>query len=137
MRHTPYGYRIENGIAVIDVLEAEQVKQIFSNYVSGMSLSEAAKAAGVGMVHSMVKRMITRTCYLGDSFYPPIIDEDTFRRANDELNRRAAEMNRIGRTYRKQPVPQTEFTFTPQNLHFDDPFQQAEYLYSLIESKVK
>ena len=46
MGHTPYGYRIENGAAVINDQEAECVRQIFENYISGMSLTEAAKAAG-------------------------------------------------------------------------------------------
>lgn len=72
MGHTPYGYRIENGMAVINPDEAGHVRQIFHNYIEGMSLSEAAKAAGHPMVHSMVRRMLSRECYLGDSFYPRI-----------------------------------------------------------------
>ena len=136
MGHTPYGYRIENGIAVINPDEAGHVRQIFQYYIEGMSLSGAAKAAGYPMVHSMVRRMLSRECYLGDSFYPAIIDKETFVKANAEWNRRAAEMNRIGRTRKKIPQPQTKFTMGQQNFHYDDPVQQAEYLYSLIESKV-
>lgn len=60
MGHTPYGYRIENGMAVINPDEAGHVRQIFHNYIEGMSLSEAAKAAGHPMVHSMVRRMLSR-----------------------------------------------------------------------------
>ena len=67
MGHTPYGYRIENGMAVINPDEAGHVRQIFHNYIEGMSLSEAAKAAGHPMVHSMVRRMLSRECYLGES----------------------------------------------------------------------
>ena len=57
MGHTPYGYRIENGAAVINEAEADCVRQIFDNYISGMSLTESAKAAGHPVVHSSVKRI--------------------------------------------------------------------------------
>ena len=65
MGHTPYGYRIENGAAVINEAEADCVRRIFDNYISGMSLREAAKAAGHPLVHSTVKRMLTKKYYCG------------------------------------------------------------------------
>ena len=43
MGHTPYGYRIENGIAVIDKTTANQVQQLYKNYLCGLSLANAAK----------------------------------------------------------------------------------------------
>ena len=61
MGHTPYGYRIENGAAEINEAEADCVRQIFNNYISGMSLTESAKAAGYPIVHSSVKRMLTKS----------------------------------------------------------------------------
>lgn len=137
MGHTPYGYKIENGSAVVVEKEAETVKQIFLNYLSGMSLSDAAKSAGFPIVHSMVKRMLGRKCYLGDDFYPKIIDEETFSKANAELYRRAAETHRIGKSFSKKPVIHTEFVFETQQFHYENPFQQAEYIYSLIGIKVK
>ena len=33
--HTPFGYRIENGRAVIDEEKAARVRQIFESYLSG------------------------------------------------------------------------------------------------------
>lgn len=41
-----YGYRIENGIAVIDEQEAAVIIGIFNGYLSGMSLTAAAENAG-------------------------------------------------------------------------------------------
>ena len=32
--HIPYGYKIENGVAVIDEGQAEQVRTLFSGYLS-------------------------------------------------------------------------------------------------------
>ena len=136
MGHTPYGYRIENGIAVVIETEAQCIRNIFNNYLSGMSLSESAKAAGHPLVHSTVKRMLTRSCYCGDDFYPPIVDEVTFQKAGVELKRRAVDMNRTGKTRRTVPQAQTDFTIAPPQQHFEDPYKQAEYLYTLIESKV-
>ena len=136
MGHTPYGYRIENGAAVINEAEAECVKRIFNNYISGMSLREAAKAAGHPLVHSTVKRMLTKKYYCGDDFYPAIIDISTFHTANSELKRRADNKNQTGKTRRIIPKPETEFTFSHPLTQYDDPYEQAQYLYSLIESKV-
>ena len=136
MGHTPYGYRIENGAAVINEAEAECVRRIFDNYISGMSLREAATAAGHPLVHSTVKRMLTKKYYYGDDFYPAIIDISTFHTANSELKRRADNKNQTGKTRRIMPKPETEFTFSPPLTQYDDPYEQAQYLYSLIESKV-
>ena len=58
-----YGYRIIDGIAKIDESEACAIRAIFSGYISGMSLREAAENAGKSMVHSMVKRVIRNICY--------------------------------------------------------------------------
>ena len=47
MEHIPYGYRIENGTAVIDEMAAEQVKRMFVNYLNGDSLIKAAENAAL------------------------------------------------------------------------------------------
>lgn len=75
MGHTPYGYRIENGAAVINESEAECIRQIFDNYISGMSLAESAKAAGHPVVHSSVKRILCRECYTLDDLSLCRIDD--------------------------------------------------------------
>lgn len=52
MGHTPLGYRIENGIAVIDEEAADKVRQLYKNYLSGLSLTNAAKEAGINALHA-------------------------------------------------------------------------------------
>jgi hypothetical protein len=47
MSHTPYGYRIENGNAVLDIVAAEKIKALFLAYLSGDSLATAAQKAGI------------------------------------------------------------------------------------------
>lgn len=89
MGQIPYGYRIKNGAAVIISAEAAQIRLIFQNYIAGMSLQSAARAAGHPMAHSTVRRMLQRKCYLGDAFYPAILDKETYARANAEWQHRA------------------------------------------------
>lgn len=101
MGQIPYGYRIENGAAVIVPEEAAQIRLIFQNYIAGMSLQSAARAAGHPMAHSTVRRMMQRKCYLGDAFYPAILDKETYARANAEWQHRANAMQRLGKTRRK------------------------------------
>lgn len=126
-----YGYRIENGIAVIDEQEVAVIIGIFNGYLSGMSLTAAAKNAGQPMVHSRVKNIIKRTCYAGDDFYPAIVSKQTLARANAELIRRADKHCKGNR--RKAPPIFKEFTLSVPAMQFEDPLRQAEYVYSLIE----
>lgn len=43
MSHIPYGYEVKDGKIFIVEEAADKVRQIFQNYVSGMSLTESAK----------------------------------------------------------------------------------------------
>ena len=67
MGHTPFGYRIENGTAVIDKPAATKLRQLYKNYLSGMSLSKAAAEAGIPTYHGTAKRLMETAHYLGDA----------------------------------------------------------------------
>lgn len=84
MGHTPFGYRIENGIAVIDETASKQIQQLYKSYLQGLSLETAAKEAGIVTYHGTVRRILENKRYLGDSFYPAIIDAETYRAAQQE-----------------------------------------------------
>nr|DAY69936.1 MAG TPA: integrase [Caudoviricetes sp.] len=137
MGHIPYGYRIENGMAVIDDAAALQVRKLYKNYLSGMSLVNAAKEAGLDLLHSGAKRMMRNKHYLGDSFYPAIIDKESFDAVEAELGKRSSKLGREDR-YKASPVkkPPTAFRLSDVTENYDNPIRQAEYLYSLIESEV-
>ena len=53
--HTPYGYRIENGMAVICEEEAAQIRKMYEGYLGGLSLIGAAAEVGLEMKHSAAK----------------------------------------------------------------------------------
>ena len=137
MSHIPFGYRIENGRAVIDGPTAEQVRNLFRNYLSGMALVFAASEAGIETYHATVSKMLANRRYLGDDFYPQIIDHDTFRTAQQERRKRA---KKLGRDHFVSEIPvlevPTKFEMRKATKHYDNPAEQAEYLYTLIESEI-
>lgn len=138
MGHTPFGYRIKNGKAVIDTEAAKQVKLLFQSYLSGDSFDTAAKKAGLKSFHAGIGKMLRNAHYLGDEYYPAIIDPVTFAAAEAERIKRATKLGRIREPKEKTEVVfPTVFRLNKEMQQFDDPFQQAEYAYSLIESVVQ
>lgn len=137
MGHTPYGYKIENGIAVIDDTAASKIRKRYTNYLGGLSFTTAAKAAGINVFHAGAKRIIQNTHYLGDHFYPAIIDQETFDAAGAEIQRRATKLGRNNR-YKAPEEKKAPVLFRIRDIeaYYYNPIKQAEYLYSLIESEV-
>lgn len=136
MGHTPYGYKIEGGKAVIDEDAARQVRQIFEYYLDGESLTTAASKVGLKMFHGGVSRMLKNPHYLGDDYYPAIIDRETFDKAEAERLRRAECLGRIRKLEGQEKIEiPVSFRTSRVEQKYDDPFLQAEYAYSLIESE--
>ena len=137
MDHTPYGYRIINGKAVIDEKSAGQIKILFQSYLTGDSLATAANKADIKAFHAGISRMLQNKRYLGDEYYPALIDPGTFAAAEAERIRRAEKLGRVREPkVKKEVVYPTAFRISKGTEQFDDPFQQAEYAYSLIETEV-
>ncbi|SKA92783.1 hypothetical protein SAMN05428976_1233 [Clostridium sp. USBA 49] len=137
MSHIPFGYTIQNGRAVINEEEAVKIEKIFEAYLSGLSLTEAAQKAGIKRYHTSIARMLADKRYVKDKFYPPIISKDTFEKAQLERHRRAEALGRIyeHKGNEKKYLNFRFYASMPDKL-YDDPFQQAEYAYSLIKSEV-
>ena len=49
--HTPYGYWIKNGIAVVCEEQVDQIRKIYEGYLGGLSLKNAAKEAGKSILN--------------------------------------------------------------------------------------
>ena len=137
MGHMPYGYRVENGTTVICEKEAGQIRDIYAGYLSGLGYVEAARNAGLSMAHTSVKRMLQNRHYLGDDFYPAIIDRGTFDAAEEEHLRRSAALGRdnLPKKETGHRRIQTRFKMGRCEKKLDDPYEQATYIYSLIESE--
>ena len=129
-----YGYKIVDGKAVVDEPAQKKIQLLFQHYLAGKSLSKAGREAGIHAPHGMVAKMLSNQHYLGDSFYPQIIDNYTFKKATEERRHRA---EKLGRTNLKKPTVQktvpTMFTLAKIEEYHNDPARQAEYLYSLIQ----
>ncbi len=134
MKHTPYGYDIVGGAAVINEEQAANLRKLCENYLSGMSFVQAAKEAGLEMKHSGVKRLMQNPRYLGDDFYPAILTAEIAQ---------AVEAERLGRDalykgtrYTKEAVTTvvpTRFAMKRTDPKYQDPIKQAEYAYSQIK----
>ena len=135
--HTPFGYRIENGVAVVCEEEAAQIRKLYEGYLNGLSLVVAAAAAGLTLNHTSVKRIMQNPHLLGDDFYPAIIDQETYDAFEAERKRREKALGRDKRAKRPieaRPAP-TSFRMREALSVNDDPYKQAEFIYSLIESE--
>ena len=136
--HTPFGYRIENGRAVVNEQEGEQLRQIFTGYLSGLSYIKAAQKVGLDLTHKSVKNLLQNKRYLGDDFYPAIIDKQTFDAVEVERLRRleSSPIKHFKRGAAEVRPIQTEFQLQSLSEQYSDPFQRAEYIYSQIVDKV-
>lgn len=134
--HTPFGYKIVNGKAVVDEKDSKILKKIYENYLNGKSLKNSAKDAGIDALHSSVSRMLLNKRYLGDDYYPQLIDNETYDRVVEEKKKRASALGRTDRVKPKEKVeiPQ-KFKMQKPTQKLSDPFANASYLYSLIESE--
>lgn len=138
LNNTFFGYKIVDGRAVIHEKDAGKVRLLYKGYLSGLSYIDAAKAVGLDLHASSVKMLMRNARYTGDDFYPEIIDRTTFDAAESERLRRCRLLGKKeGQRKEKaqKTVPQN-FSFRKCLKTFGDPFKQAEYIYSLIESEV-
>lgn len=136
MKNVLYGYRFENGKAVIDEDKAQNVRILFENYLSGTSLKKAAENAGIFICHASVKKMLTNRRYTGDDFYPAIIDLETYNHAEEEREKRAIALGRV-KEPKAEPIkkPLQKFYMREAVKFYDIPSMQAQYIYNLIESE--
>ena len=128
MKHTPYGYDIMGGSAVINEEQAANLRKLCENYLSGMSFVQAAKDVGLEMKHSGVKRLMQNPRYLGDDFYPAILTAEIDQAVAAERLRRDALYK--GTRYTKEAVTTeipTRYVIKRTDLKYQDPIKKEEY----------
>lgn len=137
MAHVPYGYDIVDGKAVVNQDKAEKLRTIFELYISGTALKEAGNKVGLEVQHSSIGRMLRKDLYLGTDFYPAIIEKETFDKAEEERMRRATALGRIYDYSQVKKIEKQHYNYhlDPVERKFVDPFEQAAYAYSQIESE--
>ena len=136
MSHTPYGYKIVDGRAVVDKEQAAVVRTFFEGYISGLALTAAAEKAGLKIYHGSAGRMLRNKHYLGDQFYSAIIDEETYAKAEEIRMQKAKSLGRVRElTPPPKPMAGLQFSMPEIEQKYLEPYQQAEYAYSQIESE--
>ena len=117
-RNIPFGYCIVNGKYALNAAEADAVKQIFEQYISGKSLKTIAaemqisyNSGKLDWNKNMVCRVLENTKYIGEGGFPKIISDEDFKRT--------AEIKAERNTYRKpnlqadhQPIRETAIPIT-------------------------
>lgn len=133
MDHTPYGYRIVNGVAVIEEEKAEKIRKLYERYLSGITLRRAAKEMGI--CHGTAGRILRNKHYLGDAYYPAIIDQATFDATEMKRKERAENLGR-NRKPKKEECKTVPITFHIGVIQqkYKNPFRQAEYVYSEVNA---
>lgn len=87
-RNIPLGYALSGGIITINETEADTVREIAEQYLSGKSLKSIAEmltAKHIGYMsgktdwnRSRIKRIVEDKRYIGDGGYPPILNEQEY-----------------------------------------------------------
>lgn len=105
-RSIPFGYCVVNGKYALNENEAEAVRKIFADYISGKSLKTIAAEMQIPYNSrkeiwnkNMVCRVLENRKYIGENGYPKIISDEDFRQAARIKSERT--------TYRK-PAPQDD-----------------------------
>ena len=98
VRKTPYGYIIANGRIAVDAEEAEIIKRIFANRISGLSgvkIGAALYAEHIEPFTESEKKAADRIYsilnderYCGADDYPTIISEETFAASRASMNKK-------------------------------------------------
>ena len=133
MAHIPYGYIISEGKAQIDPGCAEKLMQFFKNYLGGLSIEDAGCDIPLG--RTSLGKMLKNAVYLGDDYYPQIIDVETFEAVQAERKRRYEAHGSPSKAAPLDSVPiQTSFRMKKIKEKYTQPKQQAEYIYKQIKS---
>ena len=127
MSYTPYGYRIERGKAVPAEPEVTRLHSFFQHYLDGMSISDAARSAGVNRSLSCCRAMLQNKTYLGTDYYPAIVSPELFHQLGKERFIRSAAKRHTPRKPRPQTPIQTRFS--PPNV---ENVVSAQWLYHQI-----
>lgn len=110
-RHMPIGYKIVDGKVKFDDEKVAVIQKIFKDYLSGESLRTIAKElTNAGFLnannkpnwnHGSIGNILQNIKYLGDDFYPQMIDKEIFEFVQESRQKKDQE---VGRTIKLNNV---------------------------------
>lgn len=104
MSQIPYGYRIEEGLAFPDPVQAEKLRRFVGLYLEGASGEHARCALDIEVSAQTLYRLLDKGLYLGTDYYPPLLDEETVDRVRKARRERSHPATRV----RAKPLPVQE-----------------------------
>lgn len=133
----PYGYTIKNGEAVISPEESGQLLKYYELFLSGLSMAEAAREAGLPYSQKALPNLLSRKEYLGTDFYPPLVKEEYQRKLILEWEARKGENPRQPKERKQKRVRiYTDFYFENVATQVANTVEYLTALYLGIKPKV-
>lgn len=128
-----FGYQMHQGEIELHPEEADQVRLLYENYLTDLSLVQAGKKVGMTKSHSQIGRILSNPIYIGKRGYPGIIPQDLFDAVQAEREKRKQQ---LGRNFEvkvvKLNIPH-KFSWGLQEEPLTNPLKQANQLYQSIE----
>ncbi len=100
----PIGYKIADGKVIFDDEKVAVIQKIFNDYQNGLSMNAIAKElTNAGFLnannkpnwnHGSVGKILQNIKYLGDDFYPQLIDKETFKSVQKRRKKKEKELGR-------------------------------------------
>ena len=132
----PFGYRIENGKAVVNEEEAEKLREFFKLFLAGSSMAGAARDAGLSCHHTTLPFLMKRKAYVGTDFYPAIVTAEYQQKLITEWEKRKGEGPRTPNVRAVRFVKiNTEFTSSSPEPPHTTPESYIMALYEQIRVK--
>ena len=127
--HIPIGYKICYGKVEIDDEKSKTVLLIYEQYLQGKTLNQTARYLSENNIpninnntnwtHGAVIKILENVKYLGDDFFPQLIDKTRFNKVKQ------ARQDRMRKTVPKSPVSMTK-TYTKKPLKIYIPQEVGE-----------
>lgn len=97
-RYLPFGYCIVNGWLAINETEAEAVRRIYADYLSGQSYQSIAAKMSAGVVpykadspvwnKHMIKRILENPRYTGEKGFPAVIEPNCYQAVSEIIQQK-------------------------------------------------
>lgn len=133
--HIPMGYEIRDGKVYVNKQQSEVIIHIYIEYINGKSLLHIAQNlkakqipntnGNINWTHGAVAKILENKKYIGDDFYPQIIDCKTFETVQNLRNNSKSKPKKVS----KDIV--VEYPIKPQNMYLS---QEVKSLDRLIET---
>ena len=132
----PFGYKIENGKAVVNEEEVQKLRSFFRLFMAGASMAGAAHDAGLSCHHTTLPLLFKREAYIGTDFYPTIITKEYQQMLIEEWKRRKLETTKAPyvRTIRFVKILTD---FDPSSLTYDLPHTSPESYISALYDQIR